>query len=464
MSKAAGKGQKGPPPPKGGIRPPKLCAQPYKGMKRPLDPLPGISDFAASQLRPTVTRVRQRDGTILEEKRSSGSCHGFERSVIGTDSSLPEYQADQAEGRSHLEPKAFNAAANRWLPLRDKQQATDCDPVRSGDNMGPREECSGSDLRVVTYNVWFSKDRQQERAEAMFKILEEEAADVICLQEVTQVFLSWLKEQAWVRDRYALSDAVGTTLRGSALEYGVIMLFRRGLQVSSLYLYQLPTLMSRSALVANVVVKSRVVGISTVHLESLENSATRCKQLRRILDVLCGVGPLALLAGDMNFADNAQEEAVVENAGFQDCWWWSDFKHPIGSGATMPICDVTGKPTRIDRVFARAGTPGAAAMVPSAIRRIGLEPMADADSNNVITADSVAEGGQPLQPQGPYADAEMSDATDEDMPELTALDQTVAADVSALWSRKPAVRWPSDHYGLVCDFVIADQSSGASAA
>ena len=60
----------------------------------------------------------------------------------------------------------------------------------------------------------------------MFRLLAAQQADVIALQEVTPTFLMWLRDEAWVRDTYFLSDSVGTTLRGS-FAYGVIFLVRR---------------------------------------------------------------------------------------------------------------------------------------------------------------------------------------------------------------------------------------------
>ena len=83
-------------------------------------------------------------------------------------------------------------------------------------------------LRLVTYNVWFSEYRQRIRAQALFGILSATKADIVCLQEVTPKFLSWLREEDFVRTNYALSDSVGTTLRGSELAYGVVLLVAAG--------------------------------------------------------------------------------------------------------------------------------------------------------------------------------------------------------------------------------------------
>ena len=122
----------------------------------------------------------------------------------------------------------------------------------------------------------------------MFRLLAAQQADVIALQEVTPTFLMWLRDEAWVRDTYFLSDSVGTTLRGS-FAYGVIFLVRRAasLRVESLALHTLPSLMSRAALKATIALAvPHVEGmpgpseevnldIATAHLESLAATATR---------------------------------------------------------------------------------------------------------------------------------------------------------------------------------------------
>jgi endonuclease/exonuclease/phosphatase family metal-dependent hydrolase len=52
-----------------------------------------------------------------------------------------------------------------------------------------------SEVKIVTYNVWFSEKHKEARAKALFSILEKEDADFINLQEVTPEFLQWLQKE-----------------------------------------------------------------------------------------------------------------------------------------------------------------------------------------------------------------------------------------------------------------------------
>ena len=43
-------------------------------------------------------------------------------------------------------------------------------------------------LKILTYNIWFDNFNMENRLQALFKIIAEADADIICLQEVTQTF------------------------------------------------------------------------------------------------------------------------------------------------------------------------------------------------------------------------------------------------------------------------------------
>eukprot|EP00927_Polykrikos_kofoidii_P038634 TRINITY_DN33048_c0_g1_i2.p1 TRINITY_DN33048_c0_g1~~TRINITY_DN33048_c0_g1_i2.p1 ORF type:complete len:472 (-),score=66.23 TRINITY_DN33048_c0_g1_i2:50-1465(-) len=407
----------------------------------------GGIDLSNIKLKPTETRVRKRDGTVLCERRAADG-NGFEASVVGKEET-PQYVLDQEAGRSQLTPKVFDPSSNRWVP---KQIAS-----TDEENVDLLARCT---VRVVTYNVWFSEYRQRQRATALFKLLHHENADIICLQEVTLAFLLWLREEKWVREGYILSDAVGTTLRGKKLAYGVIMLIRQSVAVRSLYLFALPTQMNRSALVAVFPLGGgQELRVATVHLESLNNDKTRASQLDRICQIIgsnddaqseVGVScandsNICLLAGDLNFDDGSDlEEAVIEKAGFADCWVvvsaskGSDHKFSADKGCTMPVCDYLGCPTRIDRILLRSSLDTAPlSLLPSDIYRIGMDPL-DAD---VVAPRKAAKAVA--------RSSSDSEDTDPDMPALIPVDASASSG-----GMKTARDTPSDHYGLVCNFVV----------
>lgn len=343
-----GKGKEAPPmPPRGTACPP----PPGDGTR-----LRASVDFSSVKLRPTETHIRLRDGTILHETRGSD---GYTAVTVGKDNSKPQYVLDQEAGFSSLQPKVFDSSSQRWVtrPERDPYEISQV----------------GERLRLVTYNVWFSSHMQHLRAKALLEILDGESADIVCLQEVTPQFLSCLRECPWARERYLLSDSVGTTLRGSELVYGVIMMFNIHLCVRSLSLHVLPTQMNRAVLVASVAHGGRDLRVATAHLESLRNEDVRASQLEVICAALGASSdvPVSIIAGDMNFDDgSAQEEAVVAKNEFTDVW------RELGSegtgGITMCEDDVSGAGTRIDRIFFRSGR---ASFIPSSLRLLGTEPI-----------------------------------------------------------------------------------------
>ncbi len=363
------------------------------------------------KLRPTQTRVRTRGGTILRETRSA--CGGFEATVVGQGAAQPQYVLDQEAGISRLTPKVYDALANRWVASTPRDAAAD---ARARDDAAPTA------FRLVSYNVWFSPFRQRARARALLDLLRRERAHVVCLQEVTPTFLGWVRDEAWVREGYQLSDAVGTTLRGASLAYGVVMLVSRDVAVRSLRLRALPTRMNRAALVLRGALGARGLVVATAHLESLGHARARVAQLGVVLDALVdeeagaaargadGAEPLRVFAGDCNFDDGAEaEEACAAARGFVDVW--RALAHDGEDGCTMPHDDATGGATRIDRVFglARAG------LAPTAMKRLGREP--------------IAVEGTARDPREPAEDAERLVAT------------------------------PSDHYGLCVDFELARDSA-----
>mmetsp|Transcript_42939 Transcript_42939/g.66892 ORF Transcript_42939/g.66892 Transcript_42939/m.66892 type:complete len:463 (+) Transcript_42939:22-1410(+) len=440
LDKGKGKGKSGkvplPPPPGGGKPPQKMSTSPSKFTS-------GVSmiDLGSVALRPTATRVRPRFGPVRMEMRSP---EGFETQILDEVNEVPQYVKDQEAGLSRLEAKVFDHQASRWVASnRANVLSTSLEIPPSDQEVQERsnetcEHCNTAllekgSLRLVTYNVWFEKRRQKERAHALFVILKNSDADVICLQEVTPVFLTWLRDESWVREHYFLSDSVGTTLKGSQLTYGVIMLWKRSIMLSSLSLYALPTNMNRSALVAVFPICSHELRVATVHLESLDNEVLRSQQLERIFQIVhnatfstqmhvedekeMATYGAAILAGDMNFDAGSLEDSVVVKACFSDSWEF--LKVPTDDrGITMPADDCTNAPSRIDRIFLGPASQTCTSwkLVPTSMRRLGMESIGD----DIHERDRTCQ--RDLSPERPQYDWP--------------------------WNR------PSDHFGLCCDFLL----------
>ncbi|WP_428261946.1 endonuclease/exonuclease/phosphatase family protein [Haliangium sp.] len=255
-----------------------------------------------------------------------------------------------------LAPVGFDPGAGRWR-ARDSGA-----PVDSGDpGQGPTA------LTVVTHNVFFIELGREHRWQAVLDQAAGADADVIAFQEVTAPFLRMLLDAPWVRERYLVSDADGSTFPA----YGVVMLSR--LPVARYTLHDLPSSMARRLLVAEL---GGGLAVATVHLESLPPSLpTREVQFGLILDILSEFDH-AVLMGDMNFCATWSENSRVPPA-YTDVW---PALHPGDPGWTVDshenrmVQDLVRKPkqVRYDRVFMRSAD---AYWRPRAITRLGTEPV-----------------------------------------------------------------------------------------
>jgi hypothetical protein len=120
-------------------------------------------DLSAVRLKKVETRVRRRDGSVFVERREGCRFVAEETGEV----EVPDYVKEQESGISRLVPRAFDASSGRWVPFSDN---------------GDAAEISSTNLRVVSYNVWFDKQNQHARATALFGILAKEDADLIFLQ------------------------------------------------------------------------------------------------------------------------------------------------------------------------------------------------------------------------------------------------------------------------------------------
>lgn len=236
----------------------------------------------------------------------------------------------------------------------------------------PAESRAQGRLTCATFNIWFGSFYQEERAAATIDLLEQCDADVIALQEVTPPFLKLLRDRPWVRTGYALSDALGVTVR----PYGVLLLTRA--TPRRLALERLPSVQDRHLLVADLELNGQTTSVATAHLESRRASARlRSIQLERIFPAIAAA-PHALLMGDLNFCASWPEENRLLDPAYQDAW---AAVHGDAPGYTEDTAlnlmrlQQKGKPkqVRFDRVLLRSERPG---WRPESIRLLGTAPIA----------------------------------------------------------------------------------------
>lgn len=265
-----------------------------------------------------------------------------------------------------------------WPPLELEAAAVQ-DAIRVLASRPPTE------LRVVTWNVWFDRLLGHARQHWLFEELLAAAPDVICLQEVLPVFAAGVRESQALNAIYAMSPQ-------GVSPYGTMMLVRHDL-APQFDAIRLPTHMARTLLEARCEARIPGLHLMTTHLESLDNEDTRRKQLRRAATALSG-SPPALLCGDFNFDDtktygdwlrrlpqrapdelenNVLSEVLPE---FVDVW--RDV-HPDDpgytfDGATNPAVQTRQNRMRLDRVMFRGGEAG---WRPQAIAMLGTQPRDD---------------------------------------------------------------------------------------
>eukprot|EP00455_Lapot_gusevi_P039395 TRINITY_DN4416_c0_g5_i2.p1 TRINITY_DN4416_c0_g5~~TRINITY_DN4416_c0_g5_i2.p1 ORF type:complete len:447 (+),score=17.96 TRINITY_DN4416_c0_g5_i2:62-1402(+) len=283
----------------------------------------------------------------------------------------------------------FDSKTNKWMPHKQS--------VRGND-----EKNELDDLNFLTWNVWFSKHRWDERLPVLFKIMGDINPTFICLQEVTPDFLRSLLDCDWVRERYAVSDISGSTVS----PYGVLMLCRAELwkALVGFNLYFLPTMMCRKLLVAKLRLGDTDTRVATVHLESMRSAPVRVQQIQIAMDVLAPASN-AFFMGDFNFDPSLPDciENTAMGDGFVDIW---HHLYPDQKGHTH--CHGG----RIDRIAART-----ADFVPHNIQIIG---------NGTIEGYRFDNNGNPW-PALPERQHHGPDAR---------------------------VRSPSDHYGLLSSHVV----------
>ncbi|ROP36046.1 RNA repair domain-containing protein [Saccharothrix texasensis] len=209
---------------------------------------------------------------------------------------------------------------------------------------------------VLTWNVlWdrYDSDRidTARRRPLLLGELAVADADVIALQEVEPDLLAALLAQPWVRARYTLDvDPTGPDVD------------RTGLLVLS----RLPVLeAARFPLGAHKAVGAIVVEtgdgplvVAATHLTSdhtANGSAKRRAQLGRVAEAFAGVVGDVVLVGDFN--DGSRRPAAA--LGMRDAWLQArDDEPPTFDPVVNPLAAVsslTGRRSRLDRVFLRGG-------------------------------------------------------------------------------------------------------------
>ena len=205
------------------------------------------------------------------------------------------------------------------------------------------------EICFLTYNIWFGKHNFQNRIKEISNILEKYSPDFICLQEVTQTFLDYIKDKKFIQDNYCYSG----NLTGY---YDVLILSKH--QVN-FYFRKFNSNQSRKLLTCETFYSSnsksdnnmKSLVISTTHLESLiENTKYRQEQLKVIFDLL-KTCENCFTMGDFNYDPSSKEEVEIYKDKYNDLFsiWKEKYNLTEEDGYTRPPQKT--KQVRFDRLI-----------------------------------------------------------------------------------------------------------------
>ncbi|KAJ3081765.1 hypothetical protein HK102_002144 [Quaeritorhiza haematococci] len=244
-------------------------------------------------------------------------------------------------------------------------------------------------LKILTYNIWFDALTLRLRTPHLIQILEEQSADIVCLQECTSEFLRALASSSFVRSTYIVSDISADTFKSW---YGVVVMVKRkekagvGLRLEGcVQRIFSQTRMGRAIVGVRVRVEGvGVVMIGTSHFESGEEDGevrrVQFKEATGLVDPAFGsmeakksseggATPqrpvVGVLCGDFNIHDDEAESATLASElGWRDAYIDSPESKGVLArmgGATRGTVKVNGKDVRVarlDRILFRV--PGGA--------------------------------------------------------------------------------------------------------
>lgn len=145
-------------------------------------------------------------------------------------------------------------------------------------------------MKIISYNIMFNNFYRAERIKALLILLKEANADIICLQEVMDDTLGYLK--------YNLKDYTLVDFFDSRIYKEVI--FYKNLELIDKKLIKLESNMDRSLSSATFKHLNQIFAIFTFHLESLDNYQIRRNQMQILVEIVKEYETPIICCGDSN--------------------------------------------------------------------------------------------------------------------------------------------------------------------
>ena len=247
------------------------------------------------------------------------------------------------------------------------------------DNKQDEKASETKELSVLSYNIWFEDQERDKRFGKMIEMISSDKPDIICLQEVTPLFMKdFFCKSNFIQENYLISDHI---IPGTFGWYGNIIAINKSIAKSNNHVtfYQskfeiihqdvdneddkskqieIESLSNQGRSLISCKVKlcdNSIIWINTVHLESIdENIVKREKQLKLTLDGYMKnqidqsvkksiiestdasdekenkqdkekekengkdkeINVLSMLMGDFNFDDGDPENEIIKNSSY----------------------------------------------------------------------------------------------------------------------------------------------------
>lgn len=220
------------------------------------------------------------------------------------------------------------------------------------------------EIKMLTYNIWLSDEKMQERMEALGEIVEDREPHLLTFQEVTHDNLAVLQEQRWF-SRYHLVPWPPDIAKEGKSHFVVIL---SSFPVERWQVYTLKTSpRNRTLVVAETKssFSSAEAGfvIATTHLAySAYNTRLREEQLKESIEIISAYENVCVM-GDLNIEDKVDGDIILPSPWI-DAWLsipgntdnngytWDRSKTPFTSVIKKSV-NATRYQARLDRVLCK---------------------------------------------------------------------------------------------------------------
>lgn len=232
-----------------------------------------------------------------------------------------------------------------------------------GSNISKPTTPSGDHITILTFNVWYSNEKIQERMEALGQIVQHLKPDFLILQEIALNNLPLLEKQRWSSKYRLIPPKVDTMKRIETAKSCAVILSRFDVDNWQIHPFKDAGKYSRALVKAEVKdflfqLKDFKLVIAGTHLShDVSRTTIREEQLKEALEVLSPYENVCLL-GDLNILDEVDGEVVLPSSWVDA--WMSIPGHTHGGGYTIsqntsPFTSVRKRngtsSGRLDRIF-----------------------------------------------------------------------------------------------------------------